>query len=389
MPKLERAGGSPLLGEPNFVGAERALAEFRAGRPVLVLGADRALLVLPVDGITDDRLTAFKAFCAPDRPDLVLSGRRALAIGIDGEKPVALRLPEEIDAAAIESLASFARPACRLQHAPACPLADSALALAKLAQRLPAVLAHEIRKDAAEMLSPSILAVTPDALKQFRLLAIRSLRRVSEASVPLNGKIRARFVVFRGIVGTESAAIVVDEPDFSRPVPVRLHSACLTGDVFGSRRCDCGDQLRLALSQLASMGGGIILYLDQEGRGVGLANKMRTYELQDTGLDTVDANVTLGFEDDERDYGVAGRMLEMIGCTKVNLLTNNPAKIDGLSEAGIEIAGRVPLVTPVNGDNRRYLAAKAMRAGHTLDHLFDTIAAPESPMVPDKAEAAT
>ena len=160
---------------------------------------------------------------------------------------------------------------------------------------------------------------------------------------------------------------------------MRLHSACLTGDVFGSRRCDCGDQLKLALARLEDLGGGIILYLAQEGRGLGLANKMRTYQMQDDGLDTVDANTTLGFDDDERDYGIAARMLEMLDCTRVVLLTNNPAKLDGLAKAGIEIVSRMPLQAPINADNRRYLTAKAARAGHRLDHLMASLADPADP----------
>ena len=127
------------------------------------------------------------------------------------------------------------------------------------------------------------------------------------------------------------------------------------------------------------LGGGIILYLAQEGRGLGLANKMRTYQMQDDGLDTVDANTTLGFDDDERDYGIAARMLQMLNCTRVVLLTNNPAKLDGLAKAGIEIAGRMPLEAPINADNRRYLTAKAARAGHQLDHLMASLAEPSEP----------
>jgi len=155
---------------------------------------------------------------------------------------------------------------------------------------------------------------------------------------------------------------------------VRLHSACLTGDVFGSRRCDCGDQLRLAVALLEDLGGGVILYLAQEGRGLGLTNKMRTYRLQDDGLDTFDANTTLGFDDDERDYGIAAHMLRMLNCTRIVLLTNNPAKLDGLTRAGIEIAGRMPLDAPVNADNRRYMTAKAARAGPQFDHLTASLA---------------
>ena len=206
--------------------------------------------------------------------------------------------------------------------------------------------------------------------------AIGSLIVASEASVPLNSGTPTRFVVFRDAMGGSPVAIIVGKPDFAKPVPVRLHSACLTGDVFGSRRCDCGDQLRLALTRLEDLGGGIILYLAQEGRGLGLANKMRTYQLQDDGLDTFDANTTLGFDDDERDYGIAARMLRMLNCTRIVLLTNNPAKLDGLTRAGIEIAGRMPLEAPINADNRRYMTAKAARAGHRLDHLTALLADP-------------
>jgi len=202
---------------------------------------------------------------------------------------------------------------------------------------------------------------------------LQSLTMASEATVPLNSGTQTRFVVFNDAVGDSSVAIIVGKPNFAKPVPVRLHSACLTGDVFGSRRCDCGDQLRLALTRLKELGGGIILYLAQEGRGLGLANKMRTYQLQDHGFDTVDANTTLGFDDDERDYGIAARMLQMLRCTRIVLFTNNPAKLDGLAKAGIEIASRMPLEAPINPDNRRYMAAKATRAGHRLDQLVASL----------------
>jgi GTP cyclohydrolase II len=171
-------------------------------------------------------------------------------------------------------------------------------------------------------------------------------------------------------MGESPVAIIVGQPDLAKPVPVRLHSACLTGDVFGSRRCDCGDQLQLSLQRLEERDGGIVLYLPQEGRGLGLANKMRTYQMQDDGLDTIDANTTLGFEEDERDYGIAARMLQMLNCTRVILMTNNPAKLAGLAEAGIEITRRISIEAPINVDNCRYLAAKATRAGHRLNKML-------------------
>jgi GTP cyclohydrolase II len=218
------------------------------------------------------------------------------------------------------------------------------------------------------------VSVEAESIGRFRRSVLQSLTIASEAQLPLHGGHSTRFVVFRDVIGGGSVAVVVGKPDFSQPVPVRLHSACLTGDVFGSRRCDCGDQLKLALARLDEAGGGVILYLEQEGRGVGLVNKMRAYQLQDAGLDTVDANTTLGFDDDERDYSIAARMLEMLGCTRVRLMTNNPAKVDSLAGAGIDVLGRLPLYTPINADNRRYLTAKATRAGHRLDHLVAALA---------------
>jgi len=385
---VERVDGSSLLGEPNFVAVERGLAEFKAARPVVIEDHRHVLLILPVDGLDDGRLAAFRKFCAPVRPKLVLSARRAFALGMEADGPVALNLSPLADARAVHALVSNVRVEGDFEVTDGDRAVEAALDLAKLAHRLPAVLTAAIDRASLAMFDPPLVAVSRDAIGQFRRMAVNSLKIASQAQVPLHGGIRARFVVFRGMIGGETAAIVVNDPDLSRPVPVRLHSACLTGDVFGSRRCDCGDQLRLALTQIAAIGGGVILYLDQEGRGLGLANKMRAYELQDEGLDTVDANITLGFEDDERDYGIAGRMLEMMGCTKVHLLTNNPAKINGLTEAGIEIVDRMPLVTPVNVDNRRYLAAKAMRAGHSLDHLFEALPSSEHAVVPDQAEAA-
>jgi GTP cyclohydrolase II len=220
-------------------------------------------------------------------------------------------------------------------------------------------------------LNYSIVGVNVEAIDRFAIDAVSSLVVASEALVPLASGIAARFIVFRDATGTDQVAIIVGKPNLARPVPVRLHSACLTGDVFGSRRCDCGDQLALALARVEDLGGGIILYLAQEGRGLGLANKMRTYRLQDGGLDTFDANTTLGFDDDERDYGIAARMLQMLNCSQILLLTNNPAKLDGLTRAGIEIAARIPLVAPINPHNKRYLTAKAARSGHQLFQLED------------------
>jgi GTP cyclohydrolase II len=367
-------GKSGLFGNPEQVAVERGIAEFRSERPIIMTAREEVFAVLPVDGMTEERLASFRSLCAPAQPRLVITGRRAKALGIESTGPVGLAVGDLHSAATIFSLAADTQVTRKLDVVPAGEAGDAAVALAKFAQRLPALLISDGKAAAAKVGDPPLIKVEAEAVERFRKAAVASLAIAAEATIPLNGALSARFVIFRDSIGGTPTAIVVGRPDFAEPVAVRMHSACLTGDVFGSRRCDCGDQLRLALSQLAQYGGGVILYLEQEGRGLGLANKIRTYQLQDAGLDTVDANTVLGFDDDERDYGVAVRMLQMLGCTRVRLLTNNPSKLDGLAHAGIDVSGRVPLQGPVNPDNRRYLTAKATRAGHQLDHLFGTFA---------------
>jgi GTP cyclohydrolase II len=369
VPMMSSVSQSDFFGDFPQVEVERALAEFRAGRPVSIRAGGETAMALPIDGMTGAKLAAFRQLCAPQFPHLVVTGRRARALGIDCTGPAGLVIGEVLDAASIFVLAAENKTNRRVHQVLPAPGADAAIELAKLAHRLPALLM--ISKAAGHDLP--IVSVAVEAIFHFRRAVAESLAIAAEATVPLSAGFSARFVVFREASGGSPVAVVVGRPDLTRPVAVRLHSACLTGDVFGSRRCDCGDQLRLALSQLQHHGGGIILYLEQEGRGLGLANKMRTYQLQEAGLDTVDANTVLGFDDDERDYGVAVRMLQALGCTRVRLLTNNPAKLEGLARAGIDIFGRLPLQGPVNADNQRYLKAKATRAGHQLEHVLRAV----------------
>lgn len=371
---------SILCGTREHVGASRALAEFRSGRPVIIADNNETLLCLPVEGLDKDRLAAFRALAAPITPRLVLTSSRARSLGIDATEPVAIELSDDVDALTVLAMVQENKPDFEFLPEPAGAAAAAAIDLVKLAQILPAVLVADTDHAIAAAFEPRIITIDAKAVARFRKEGTRSLKIAGEAHVPLSSSVRARFVVFHDAFGDDLVAVIVGTPDLSRPVPVRIHSACLTGDVFGSRRCDCGDQLRMALARLQEAGGGIILYLAQEGRGLGLANKMRTYKLQDAGLDTVDANTTLGFDDDERDYGVAVRMLQMLGATRVVLLTNNPDKLDSLVQAGIEISGRMPLETPVNVHNRRYLTAKAARAGHQLDHVIAALSEPAKPV---------
>jgi GTP cyclohydrolase II len=355
---------SRLFGSKDYTDASRALNELQVGRPIRVNTTGEALLALPVEGLDDQRLIEFEELCRPARLSLIVTQQRALALGIRLSAPLSVPL-SEMNAATILDLATKTKIFGIAETQPASKAATAAVKLVKLTRGLPAVLVADSRGRGLDLSAP-IVTVNADAVDQFTVEAAHRLVIASEASIPLTSGVTSRFVVFRDATGTDQVAIVVGRPDFEQSVPVRLHSACLTGDVFGSRRCDCGDQLRLALHQLKNLGGGVILYLAQEGRGLGLANKMRAYQLQDRGLDTCDANTTLGFDDDEREYGIAALMLRKLNCCRILLLTNNPSKLDGLSNAGIEIAARVPLEAPVTAHNKRYLTTKAVRSGHRL-----------------------
>jgi len=167
--------------------------------------------------------------------------------------------------------------------------------------------------------------------------------------------------------GKEHVAILRGDPRGAEDVPTRVHSECLTGDALGSLRCDCRDQLEVSLRRISTEDPGLVLYLRQEGRGIGLLNKIRAYALQDKGLDTVEANLALGFRDDERDYAIAAHMLGSLSVRSIRLLTNNPSKISQLTALGVKVAGRIPHVIPPNPHNRFYLETKAGRSGHWID----------------------
>ena len=191
---------------------------------------------------------------------------------------------------------------------------------------------------------------------------------VSRARVPLIDAIDCEIVLFqqRGEPG-QHLAIVIGDPAPNTDVPVRLHSACLTGDVLGSLRCDCGDQLKRAINRIGCLGSGVLLYLDQEGRGIGLANKLRAYALQDRGMDTVEANVHLGFRPDEREFGTGAQILHDLGIRRIKLLTNNPKKLSGLQGYGLEIVAQEPIHIDPNPHNEAYLATKREKMGHLLE----------------------
>lgn len=298
---------------------------------------------------------------------LVISWRRAAALRIVNQRaaaatgggPVGLVGPFSAeDALAIaDPAADLASPLKGpFRTAAPRPSAAAALALARHAGLLPAVFDDTGR--------PATVQVAAEDIARFD--SASSLRLVGRARLPTRLGGPGDLVAFRAAGGgPEHLALIIGQPDLDRPVLVRLHSSCLTGDVLGSLRCDCGPQLHSAVERLRT-GGGVLLYLQQEGRGIGLVNKLRAYDLQDQGYDTLDANERLGFSVDERDFRLAAAMLREIGVRRVRLLTNNPEKVAALNGAGVEVSDRVPLVVGTDAENARYLETKRVRAGHLL-----------------------
>lgn len=348
----------------------RARGDLRMGVPVLLQDGEEAVLVVAVEALTVDRLATLRDV---GPLQLVLTARRAETLktpAYDGDL-VRIEVPNDAD---IDWLRALADPAddlrfpmkgpLRCSRAGSADLHRAAISLAKSAPLLPAVLAVAVPPN-----MPSTEALTRLSLPAIvhELGRNSPLHPVSAARLPMAAAGLGRLHVLRPEDGSsEHYAIEIGRPDRSSPVLVRLHSACFTGDVLGSLKCDCGPQLHAALAQMGAEGAGVLLYLNQEGRGIGLANKMRAYSLQDQGFDTVEANHRLGFEDDERDFRLGATILREMGFSAIRLLTNNPAKIKMMADMGIEVTERVPLRVGKSDQNAGYLATKAAKSGHLL-----------------------
>jgi GTP cyclohydrolase II len=361
--------------DPALRAVERGVDDLRRGYPVMV-GAGAAWLgVLPLDLASADTLARFEA--ALGQPaGLLLSGRRAATLKLTNARAAAgqpsVRVHRRPDLA-LEAWLAIADPLEDLAyplsgpHRPD-PLGDhqaagnAAIDLLKLARLMPAGLVAPISS-----VPPGWTQITSDAIRRYPTWQAEALRMVARARVPLLAASAAEVVAFRaGDGGLEHLAIVIGDPPRDQPVLTRLHSECFTGDLLGSLKCDCGPQLRGALDAIGQAGAGVLLYLAQEGRGIGLINKLRAYALQDQGFDTVDANTRLGFEIDERVFAPAVRMLALLGFGSVRLMTNNPDKVAALQAAGLRVVERVAHQFPANAHNELYLATKRTRTGHLL-----------------------
>jgi GTP cyclohydrolase II len=342
----------------------RAIDALRRGWPVAV----DDISFLAIETADAEGLAAFDgAGTAP--ASLLISGNRAATLKLTNQRaalptePVLIRRSPWID---LEAATAIADPALDLLHplkgpfqtAPLCapPVAVAALRLARLAGLLPALFTRREGPAEARVAAADVMTFGAGA----------DLRIVSRARLPTRFAEQAEILAFRADGDTaEHVALIVGTPGEAPPL-VRIHSECLTGDALGSLKCDCGPQLAAALGAIAASGWGILLYLRQEGRSIGLVNKLRAYQLQDQGFDTVDANHRLGFRDDERDFAVAARMLGLLSRGAVRLLTNNPRKVAALAAEGVEVVERVPLKTGAGAHNLAYLATKRDKSGHQL-----------------------
>ncbi len=353
-----------LSDNPATTSVERAIMEFRSARPVVIDGVEGSALVVGVEDLDEERSAEIEAL-AGGQAHLVLPAARLRRLGLEKDRPGRLALPV-VERERVETLALKIDGRIDAPVRPADILDEEALELARLSLVLPAVIVVSLATGIE--IDSSMVRVSGAAIRDYRRAKATDLSIVSRAPVPLEGAATSEFVVFRGGEGLrDQVAVIVGKPDVSKPVTVRLHSACLTGDLFGSLKCDCGDQLRRTVHFMAQNEGGILLYLDQEGRGNGIANKIRAYKLQSQGYDTYEADEVLGFEADQRRFDFAGTMLRKLGVSAVRLMTNNPEKIRALSEAGLQVISDHRVLGRPTAENVSYLAAKRDRAGHYID----------------------
>jgi GTP cyclohydrolase II len=352
-----------LMGDRQRNAVERAIAELRTGRPAVVENADGDWLVLAFEGLDAAWFEALRS-SADARLVLTPARLRYLKSGVTsaGSVPLSLLSFETVEQLVLGEGDVIAPSVCAATGSE-----TAALELVRLSLMLPAAIVVDVN-----VIAPgdkaAFAAASAQEIMAYEPNAAASLRLVSRAPVPLEGVEQCEFAVFRAGEGMrDQVAIIIGKPQPDDAVLVRIHSACLTGDLFGSLKCDCGDQLRGAVQRMGAEGGGVLLYLDQEGRGNGIANKIRAYRLQHDGHDTYDADEILGFENDHRRFDIAAEMLRKLGFASVRLMTNNPQKIKALLDGGLNVAATQRVISRANGHNAKYIAAKRDRAGHLFE----------------------
>ena len=360
----------------KLISVERAASDLRRGGSVVVTHDGSACLVTSAELITDGRLNKFIKL-SKDVPLVGLTYNRAniLKISPRSGNVALVKINKHIDSAVISSMADPADDLMNILQGPF-QVADimtndsheAGIKLCKIAKLLPAAIFSDTLENAQKWATENnILCVEASDILAHTLNDALSLNIITSAKVPLAGAENSTMIAFRPEDGgTEHFAIIIGDPARDKAVLTRIHSECFTGDLLGSLKCDCGEQMRGAIKYMNEQGAGILLYLAQEGRGIGLINKLRAYHLQDQGFDTVDANERLGFLSDERIFEPAAVMLKKMGYEKVRLLTNNPSKVDGLIKCGIEVCERVAHKFPSNNHNELYLETKKKRSGHLL-----------------------
>jgi GTP cyclohydrolase II len=370
--------------------AQRGLFDLQRGRPLYVAspteeGLAGGALLATVEGLTTQTLEQVSSL-DEGRVRLAVTSHRVEAMGLftnsHGRKArtaMSLTLAGQTTPAELLRISSsiWSHQLATFDVRQASSAEVGGLTLARLGRLLPAIVAAPVGESTASDVrtlveAGAVLSVTAAQIDAMANAVRVEVSHVSEGPVPLQDAEDARFMSFREANGMlEHVAVLIgDRAQWPDPVPVRIHSACLTGDLFGSLRCDCGEQLRGSLRIFNERGGGVLLYLAQEGRGIGLGNKLRAYALQQEGLDTVDADCTLGFGADERRYDAAVEMLQYLEISRVQLLTNNPEKVHAVREGGIEVVDRQPLYGTLNRHNLRYVKTKVQRAGHWLGDML-------------------
>jgi len=376
MTAVENINGNPAV-PPAMLAVDRAAHDFRRGRPVSICDEmGNSIIALASEVSTDQVITRLSEISGTE-PSIAITHHRArtLKVRLYTDEIILIPYKSWRTAATARTIADptndLSNPLGGPYTASRDPVNSASVAavqLAKIARLLPSVILvdHERGQDAA-LAEDGIATINASDVISYEMDTAGTLRQVTAARVPLEDAENSRILSFRSPDGgREHLAIVIGEPLTDRPVLARIHSECFTGDLIGSLKCDCGQQLRGAIAQIAEEGSGILLYLRQEGRGIGLTNKLRAYALQDQGFDTVEANERLGFESDERIFLPAARILKQLGFGKVRLMTNNPDKVEGLTTFGIEVVERVQHAFPSNDHNEFYLSVKKEKSGHLL-----------------------